>query len=137
MSAPHDSAASLYERLGGHEGILRFLKPFYADVRQHHVLGPVFNAHIRDWPAHLDKITEFWAVQTGGPSKYPGGFAGAHLRLGIGPEHFEHWLRLWDINCVRELPHEEGSAMSALAHRLAERLKAVVAGRPGCGSGEK
>jgi len=131
MSAPHDSAKPLYERLGGHEGILRFIKPFYADVRQHNILGPIFNAHIRDWPAHLDKITEFWAVQTGGPSKYPGGFAGAHLRLGIGAEHFPHWLRLWDINCRRELPPAEAAEMSAIAHRLAERLQAVVTGRIG------
>jgi hemoglobin len=124
-------SATLYERLGGHEGILRFLKPFYADVRQHHVLGPIFNAQIHDWVAHLDKITEFWAVQTGGPSKYPGGFAGAHLRLGIGAEHFEHWLRLWDINCRRELPPTEAAEMSALAHWLADRLKQVIAGRSG------
>ena len=124
-------STTLYERLGGHDGILRFIKPFYADVRQHNVIGPIFNSHIQDWNAHLAKITEFWAVQTGGPSRYGGGFAGAHMQLGIRPEHFEHWLRLWDINCMRELPHSEGAEMSAIAHRLAERLKMIVAGRSG------
>ena len=47
---------SLYERLGGHEGILKLIKPFYADVRQHELLGPIFNSHIQDWSAHLEKI---------------------------------------------------------------------------------
>src|SRR5436190_11882384 len=75
---------SLYERIGGHDGILKLIRPFYADVRQHAVLGPIFNAHIHDWPAHLEKITEFWARQMGGPSQYPGGFAGAHMRINAG-----------------------------------------------------
>jgi hypothetical protein len=52
---------SLYERMGGQEGILAFIKPFYADVRQHAELGPVFNQQITDWPAHLDRIAGFWA----------------------------------------------------------------------------
>ena len=44
---------SLYDRLGGHAGILKLIKPFYADVRQHNVLGPIFNSHTTDWPAHM------------------------------------------------------------------------------------
>ena len=51
----------LYERLGGHAGIRKLIEPFYIDVRQHAVLGPIFNAHIQDWPAHLDKIAGFWS----------------------------------------------------------------------------
>ena len=57
--SPMDPNASLYERLGGHAGILKLIHPFYIDVRQHAVLGPIFNAHIQDWPAHLDKIASF------------------------------------------------------------------------------
>jgi hemoglobin len=123
--------STLYERVGGHEGILKLIRPFYADVRQHAVLGPIFNAHIQDWPVHLEKITEFWARQMGGPSSYPGGFAGAHLRLGIGPEHFKHWQTLWDFNCKRNLPAAEAAEASELAHRLGEQLERIVGGRGG------
>ena len=35
--------STLHERLGGHEGILKLIQPFYADVRQHAVLGPICN----------------------------------------------------------------------------------------------
>ncbi len=122
--------SSLYERLGGHEGIGQLLRHFYADVRQHAVLGPIFNARIHDWPAHLAKIAEFWALQTGGPSRYAGGFGAAHLRLEIEPEHFEHWLALWDFNCERRLPSAEAKAMSELAHDFGRRLKRVVGIRP-------
>jgi hemoglobin len=117
---------TLYERLGGHEGILKLLKPFYADVRQHAVIGPIFNSHIQDWPAHFEKITEFWALQAGGPSRYPGGFAGAHLTLGLQAEHFQHWLGLWEFNNARSLPSSEAAEMNALAQRLAGRLFQVT-----------
>lgn len=120
---------SLYERLGGHEGILKLLKPFYIDVRQHAVLGPIFNSHINDWPAHLDKITEFWALQTGGESRYRGGFAGAHMSLGLQPEHFQQWLGLWEFNNARQLPPKEAAELTALAHEFARRLFAVTQGR--------
>lgn len=122
---------SLYERLGGHAGIAALLRHFYIDVRQHAVLGPVFNAHIQDWDAHLAKIAEFWAGQTGGPSGYGGGFGVAHLQLGLGPEHFQHWLGLWDFNCRRHLASEEAGEMIALAHEIGRRLQSILEGRAG------
>ena len=120
---------SLYERLGGHDGILKLLKSFYADVRQHDVLGPIFNAQISDWPAHLEKITEFWALQTGGESKYRGGFTAAHLKLDLRPEHFQHWLQLWEFNNARQLPPQEASEMNALAHEFGRRLFGITQSR--------
>lgn len=33
---------------------------FYAQVRLHPVLGPVFARHVTDWPAHEAKIARFW-----------------------------------------------------------------------------
>ena len=129
LTNPVSSQTSLYSRIGGHEGILKLIKPFYIDVRQHAVLGPVFNANIEDWPAHLEKITEFWALQTGGESRYRGGFAGAHIPLGLEPAHFQHWLGLWEFNAKRQLPPQEAAEMITLAHEFGRRLFAVTQGR--------
>jgi hemoglobin len=126
---------TLYTRLGGHEGLLRLIKPFYIDVRQHAVLGPIFNARIQDWPAHLAHITEFWARQTGGPSDYAGGFAAAHLPLGIQPSDLQHWLGLWEFNCRRQLANSEADEMIALAHRIGAQLERILTGRPGISIG--
>jgi truncated hemoglobin YjbI len=89
------------------------------DARQHAVLGPIFNLHIQDWPAHLDKIADFWALQTGGQSRYRGGFAGAHMSLGLQAEHFQHWLGLWELNNGRHLAPREAEELNARAHELA------------------
>jgi hemoglobin len=126
---------ALYERLGGHEGLAELLRHFYADVRQHQILGPIFNSRIQDWPAHLAEIAEFWARQTGGPSTYAGGFASAHLPIGIQPEHLRLWLELWDFNCRRHLAAPEADDMSALAHRIGEQLQRILDGRGGLSIG--
>jgi hemoglobin len=125
---------SLYERLGGHRGIGRLLHAFYADVRQHETIGPIFNRQIQDWPAHILKITEFWALATGGPSMYAGQMPLKHLALGLEPAHFQHWLALWDFNVRRHLPAAEAEEMSELAHGIGARLREIVgrgAGAPG------
>lgn len=122
----NNSAASLYDRLGGHDGILKLIKSFYVDARQHAVLGAIFNSHIRDWPAHLDKIADFWALQSGGPTRYRGGFAGAHMSLGLEAEHFQHWLGLWELNNGRHLALREAGELNAIAHEMGRRLFTVT-----------
>lgn len=124
-----DSTASLYDRLGGHDGILKLIKTFYVDARQHAVLGPIFNSHIQDWPAHLDKIVDFWALQSGGPTRYRGGFAGAHMSLGLEAEHFQHWLGLWELNNGRHLAPREAEELNAIAHEMGRRLFTVTRSR--------
>lgn len=118
--------SSLYDRLGGREGLQRLLRHFYADVRQHAVLGPIFNRQIADWPEHLEKIGSFWARLTGGPSGYAGQMPAKHLRLGIESRHFQAWLQLWDFNCGAHLPKAEAQEMICLAHEIGRRLESIV-----------
>src|SRR4051812_43153092 len=121
---------SLYERIGGNEGVGKMLRLFFADVRQHTGIGPIFNERIHDWPAHLAIIGNFWARQTGGPSTYGGGM-GKHLSLPVGPEHFSHWLGLWEFNCRKHLPAAEAEEMIALAHQIAAHLQRMMFGGRG------
>ena len=119
------STASLYERIGGRDGIARLIAPFYAEVQRHELLGPVFSERIADWPRHLAKITEFWAGMTGGPSLYPGGM-GRHVSLPVQPEHFQNWLALWDANVKAMLPAQEAAEMSAIAHAIGDNLQNMM-----------
>lgn len=130
-----ETTTSLFDRLGGHDGILKLIRTFYVDVRQHVVLGPIFNSHIHDWPAHLDKIADFWALQTGGPTRYRGGFAGAHMTLGLDAEHFQHWLGLWELNNGRHLAPREAGELNAIAQELGRRLFTVTQARKRASSG--
>ena len=120
---------SLYERLGQHEGILKLIRTFYVDARQHALLGPIFSSQIQDWPAHLEKIADFWALQCGGPTRYRGGFAGAHMSLGLRPEHFQHWLGLWELNNGRHLAPREAMELNSRAQKLGRRLFSMTQSR--------
>lgn len=118
--------SSLYERLGGRVRLALLLRHFYADVRQHQTIGPIFQAQIHDWPAHLEKIADFWSGATGGPARYAGPMPQRHFPLGLGPEHFEAWLELWRRNCAIYLPAREAAEMVRLAEGIGARLKVLI-----------
>lgn len=120
------NADSLYERIGGRENLLNLLKHFYADVRQHEVIGPIFIAKIQDWPAHLEKIADFWSGLIGGSVKYPGGLMAKHMSLGIGEEHFEAWLGLWGHTCRAHLPETEAAEMMQRAEMIGQRMRGML-----------
>ncbi|MFN7141657.1 MAG: truncated hemoglobin [Limisphaerales bacterium] len=117
------SEQSLYERIGGRAPILHLLKHFYADVRQHQALGPIFNAHIQDWPHHLEKIANFWSTVTGGPRLYNGAMALRHVPLGLKEEHFGAWLGLWEHHCRAWLPGDCAEELILVAKQIGARLR--------------
>ncbi len=117
---------SLYDRIGGRDTLASLLRHFYSDIRQHKLVGPVFNEHIQDWPAHLEIIGSFWARLTGGPSAYSGGMPAKHLDLGLNPNHFQAWLQLWEFNCRTYLKSDEAQEMIDLAHEIGRRLKRII-----------
>jgi hemoglobin len=117
---------TLYERLGGRAGLERLLERFYAQANQDPVLGPIFSAHVHDWPSHLETVTHFWSNHTGGPVLYRGGM-GKHLRLGLAPEHFERWLQLWEQNARQECGPEIAAELLQLARHIAGNLQAMAA----------
>ena len=118
---------SLYHRIGGRPKLLELLKYFYADVRQHAEIGPIFAAHITDWPAHLETIADFWSGITGGPARYGGGMPMKHFPLGLEEKHFAAWLGLWARNCRIRLKPDDADDMIAVAESIGQRLRAMIA----------
>ncbi len=96
---------------------------FYAGVRQNPVLGPVFVAHVHDWPAHEAKITRFWRNAILHERIYDGNPLAVHRAAGdVKAAMFTDWLALFDQTLARELPPDTAAAWSALAHRIGRGL---------------
>ena len=125
---------SLYDRIGGLAGIATLLRHFYADVRQHELIGPVFNQRIRDWPAHLATIGQFWARITGGPSVDSGQMPAKHFGLGLDEKHFGAWLQLWECNCRCYCKPREAQEMTELARDIGNRLRGILSRHPSAGA---
>ena len=110
----------------------RVVAVFYAAIRRHEVLGPIFAGHVTDWPEHEEKIARFWRNAILHERIYDGNPLAAHrdagnVRLGM----FEVWLGLFDSVLTRELPVETAAQWSALAHRIGRGLMFGLQGATG------
>jgi len=104
---------------------------FYARVRAHEVLSPVFFASIPNeaarWNHHEDKIGRFWRNAILHERSYSGNPNHMHsMRPMIKPEHFAIWLGLFDEVLAESLPAELAASWSALAHRIGAGLRMGV-----------
>ncbi len=110
--------------------IERVVAAFYAAAREHPGLGPVFAAHVADWPAHEAIVADFWASSILHERSYQGSPMAAHVKAGnVKPGMFSTWLDLFDQTLQTELPPEKARAWSALAHRIGRSLRAGVVER--------
>lgn len=100
---------------------------FYAFVREHPGLGPVFARHVTDWPGHEARIAGFWRNAILFEKGYDGNPMQAHIEAGnVRPGMFSVWLDLFDMVLRRNLSPDQAAAWSALAHRIGRSLRAGV-----------
>ncbi len=110
--------------------IERVVTTFYAEIRRHSMLGPVFAAHVTDWPPHEAKVADFWANTILHERSYDGSPVNAHVQAGnVRPGMFSAWLDLFDRVLAEELSLDQAAAWSALAHRIGRSLRAAVVDR--------
>ncbi|MFY0653354.1 MAG: group III truncated hemoglobin [Cyclobacteriaceae bacterium] len=87
--------------ISNREDIAKLIQSFYAKVRQHPKLGPIFNNAIDDWDEHLEKLVGFWETNLLFVQTYKGNPIQAHIEADedannqIDQEHFGNWLNLW------------------------------------------
>ncbi len=85
------------------EDLSLLVNTFYENIRENELLGPIFNGHIKkeQWPAHLEKLTDFWVTALFGIVCFKGNPTLAHrtvdknLKHSITEHHFEQWVALW------------------------------------------
>ncbi|WP_099827498.1 group III truncated hemoglobin [Oceaniglobus indicus] len=119
--------AGIMADTGLNEAMLRALvEHFYDAARRDPVLGPIFDAHITDWPAHIERMIDFWssiALMTG---RYHGRAMAAHTPLALGQAHFDRWLDLFRTS-ARETCTPAGAVHLVMrAERVARSLQLAV-----------
>ncbi|APG48163.1 group III truncated hemoglobin [Phaeobacter porticola] len=109
------------------EQIAYVVDVFYARVRVHQVLGPVFSAHVEDWPEHEEKITRFWCNAILREKCYSGNPMRVHVsRPDVKAEHFPIWLGLFHEVLQAELPELTARQWGALADRIGEGFRTGI-----------
>ncbi|WP_017932535.1 group III truncated hemoglobin [Robiginitomaculum antarcticum] len=116
----------------------RLVETFYGRIRDHEVLGPVFNTAIKgeDWPHHLGRMKAFWASVTLNAGLYSGKPVPAHQKHAdtIQDWHFGIWLGLFRQTLVDTAPTQDAvEYFMVRAERIASSLKLAIFGMPGLG----
>ena len=111
--------------------IRRLVHDFYAKVRQDEILGPIFEAHVQNWEAHLSTMCTFWSSVILMTGCYKGQPMEVHARLPeISDEHFERWLRLFQRTASECCPSEAARLFIDRAERIAEIVENGYSGPP-------
>ena len=105
------------------DDIREMVERFYGMVRADGRLGPIFEAHIDDWDAHLIKLRDFWSSMLLRTGRFTGAPMPKHIGLpDLSAELFEHWLALF-ADSLEEHPNRPMAMRAAdMAERIAQRL---------------
>lgn len=92
---------TMKKKIESREDISLLVNTFYSKVRKNELLGPIFNGIIKDWPSHLELLTDFWETNLFFQRKYFGNPMHAHVEVDkkvggtINELHFGTWINLW------------------------------------------
>jgi hemoglobin len=115
--------------------IERLVRDFYRDVAMDDLLGPIFAAAGVDWPAHIDKLTDFWAWQLLGQPGYQRNPLRAHepvhQRLPFTGAHFTRWLDLFTAAVDDHATGPVADTAKQRAAKMASALQRLLTGRDG------
>jgi len=89
------------EDIQNRDDVFTLVSTFYSKVRENREIGHFFNETIKDWPHHLEKLTDFWESSLFMVAKYRGNPMRAHKQVdqkfdhSIEQKHFGEWLNMW------------------------------------------
>lgn len=109
------------------EEISELVDRFYAKVRLDPEIGPIFNATIDDWPAHLDLLKNFWSTVLLTERSYKGDPLSKHLPLSLDPPHFARWLALFEQTAREVMQPDHANVIIEKSHRIAQNFQAAIA----------
>ena len=107
------------------EDISLLVSTFYNKIRKDDLLAPVFNAIIKDWEPHLEKMVQFWSTLLLYTRTYKGDPLPSHLPLKVDKVHFDRWLFLFDQTIDELFTGEIAANAKKRAFSIARIMKAV------------
>ncbi|MCF2523443.1 group III truncated hemoglobin [Bradyrhizobium sp. G127] len=109
------------------EKIVQLVATFYGRARADDLIGPIFNAAVKDWDHHIGKITDFWSSMMLKTGRYDGRPMRPHLMLPLTGEHFDRWLVLFEATTREIFEPDVAEAFIIRARRIADSFEMGIA----------
>jgi hemoglobin len=109
------------------ENIAKLVATFYGRARNDDLIGPIFNAAVKDWDHHIAQISDFWSSMLLKTGRYNGRPMRPHLVLPLRPEHFDRWLALFETTAREIFVADVAEAFIIRAHRIADSFEMGIA----------
>lgn len=122
---------------GPHAGIddgliAAVVNAFYSRIRADTVLGPIFAAHVDDWPDHIEKLTRFWSSVLMMSGRYKGTPLQNHLAIpNLSAKHFQRWLGLFGDTLADLCTSDQADLFMSRAARIAQSFQSAIAQQAG------
>jgi hemoglobin len=116
------------------DSITTLVDAFYARVRRHPALAPVFAAAIaeEEWPEHLGTMQRFWSSVMLASGRYSGNPVALHRAVaGIERPLFADWLALFTETAAELFDAGPALEFAAKAQRIATSLQLALFHRLG------
>ncbi len=117
--------------------VIELVERFYLRVRRDELLGPFFEARVRDWAAHHSLLVAFWSSLLRGTRRFHGAPVSCHLGIpGLTEAMFLRWLVLFrqaTAECGNEpMRREADDAALRMANHFWQRyqVKRICLGEP-------
>ncbi len=109
------------------ESVSELVDRFYEKVRKDDQIGPVFNAAVHNWDAHLALLKDFWHTVLFGERRYRGNPLLAHFNLPIEDRYFDRWLGLFGETAREILTREAAAVVVGRATAIGSNMRRVLA----------
>jgi len=94
------------------------VRVFYDLVRADDLLGPVFNASVKNWPQHIKMMDDFWSGALLGTQRYSAAPFPPHLKLDMTQDHFDRWRERWVPTVQATLPEPIRARAISIAEQM-------------------
>lgn len=111
--------------------IATLVRTFYARARSDDLIGPIFEAAVKDWDHHIEKITDFWSGIVLRTGRYDGRPMRPHFMLSLEPQHFDRWLQLFEATARELWPDEVAAVFVGRARRIADSFEMAIGSQRG------
>lgn len=123
---------NMRDRTGVDESMIdQLVRAFYGRIQQDPLLGPIFDARIKDWEPHLQRMCHFWSSVILSSGVYHGQPMRMHLPLPIDAEHFDRWLALFESTARELFDDAIAECFVTPARRIALSLELGIASAHG------